>query len=189
MEQRTCTRCGVVKPIEEFAVKLKSRASRCKPCLRDWAQQYRQLCGDVVNANARRGYAVDPTKKKLSKKAYRERHAAEMRRRGRERYLRGYAENPQKWLAANTRRKRNLGIGMEARDKRITVAYREAINWDPCLYCGAAGEHVDHYFPIIKGGTDHWWNLVRACASCNLRKGARCGTWFRLGHALAMKAS
>ena len=38
----------------------------------------------------------------------------------------------------------------------------------------------DTYFPIAKGGTDHWWNLVRSCGPCNRRKHAYCGTWFIL---------
>lgn len=187
--ERSCTRCGVVKPITDFARKGKYRAAACKPCLREWAAEYRHIQGDLVNANARQGYAENPLKKKLSKKAYRERHLDKIRQKSREKYLRGYAENPQRWLAANTRRKRNLGIGMDAFDKQVTLGYRTAIQQDPCLYCDARGEHVDHYFPVAKGGTDHWWNLVRACGPCNRRKHARCGTWFRLSHALADKAA
>lgn len=183
MEQRTCTRCGVVKSIEEFAVKRKSRAAACKPCLRDWAREYRQAYGDRVNANARNGYASDPTKKKAAKLAYRARHRNHLLERQRAAYLRGYAENPQKWLAANNRRKRNLGVGMDAMDRELTTAYRTAISGDPCFYCGALGEHVDHYFPIAKGGTDHWWNLVRACGPCNRVKHAWCGTRFALRYA------
>ena len=42
------------------------------------------------------------------------------------------------------------------------------------------GEEDDHYFPVAKGGTDHWFNLVRSCLLCNRSKAAHCGTWFRL---------
>lgn len=65
-------------------------------------------------------------------------------------------------------------------DRRLSTAYRLAIKHDPCFYCGDPGEQDDHYFPVAKGGTDHWWNLVRACWACNNGKRAHCGTWFQL---------
>jgi hypothetical protein len=70
---------------------------------------------------------------------------------------------------------------MAPHDRRVSVDYRRAIANDPCWYCGIeVAEHVDHFFPLAKGGTDHWWNLRRACAACNHSKNARCGTWFLL---------
>jgi 5-methylcytosine-specific restriction endonuclease McrA len=40
----------------------------------------------------------------------------------------------------------------------------------PCVYCGARAEHIDHVIPIAKGGAHKIGNLVAACQSCNLRK-------------------
>jgi 5-methylcytosine-specific restriction endonuclease McrA len=45
-----------------------------------------------------------------------------------------------------------------------------------CCYCGVhqrRGLHVDHKVPISRGGTNDMSNLVLACSSCNLSKGAR----------------
>jgi 5-methylcytosine-specific restriction endonuclease McrA len=46
-----------------------------------------------------------------------------------------------------------------------------------CFYCGAdldpAAMHVDHVRPYAKGGPTRLANLVAACPSCNLRKGAK----------------
>jgi hypothetical protein len=46
-----------------------------------------------------------------------------------------------------------------------------------CVYCGASltleTAHIDHVVPIHKGGTDDWKNLVSACHTCNLSKGAK----------------
>ncbi|MFJ8727780.1 HNH endonuclease [Streptomyces sp. NPDC093269] len=71
---------------------------------------------------------------------------------------------------------------MTADDRRISADYRAAISKDSCGYCSAATPkmHVDHYFPLSKGGTDHWWNLIQTCSDCNLAKYNRCGTWFAL---------
>jgi len=46
-----------------------------------------------------------------------------------------------------------------------------------CQYCGATPGpeqlNIDHVVPRSQGGRDCWENLVTACMSCNLRKGAR----------------
>jgi hypothetical protein len=66
-------------------------------------------------------------------------------------------------------------------DKQISTAYRKAIKNDPCFYCGqkTTEMHTDHKLPLAKGGTDHWWNLAKACSHCNLSKGTKCETHFR----------
>lgn len=46
-----------------------------------------------------------------------------------------------------------------------------------CQYCGATPPavilHVDHIHPVAEGGANDQDNLVTACESCNLGKGAR----------------
>ena len=46
-----------------------------------------------------------------------------------------------------------------------------------CLYCGghfsAHDLSRDHVIPLVKGGRDHWTNVVTACKSCNSSKGGR----------------
>ena len=42
-----------------------------------------------------------------------------------------------------------------------------------CAYCGATGAlHWEHIIPVSIGGPDSIDNMVRACAPCNLAKGA-----------------
>ena len=41
----------------------------------------------------------------------------------------------------------------------------------PCRYCGNPSEHIDHFYPLSKGGLHDISNLVPACAPCNLSKG------------------
>lgn len=40
----------------------------------------------------------------------------------------------------------------------------------PCVYCGAKSQHIDHVVPIAKGGAHKIGNLVPACQPCNQRK-------------------
>ncbi len=80
-----------------------------------------------------------------------------------------------------TRRVRKRG-NLTKVDLQQSAEHRKAISNDPCYYCGATEGtfHDDHFFPVGKGGTDVWHNLVRACENCNLRKNNHCGTWFLL---------
>lgn len=45
-----------------------------------------------------------------------------------------------------------------------------------CQYCGSTPPevvlHVDHIYPVAKGGDNDCKNLITACSSCNLGKGA-----------------
>lgn len=41
---------------------------------------------------------------------------------------------------------------------------------DPCVYCGAPSEVIDHIVPKIRGGSHHWSNLTASCEACNGRK-------------------
>lgn len=50
------------------------------------------------------------------------------------------------------------------------VRYREAMRLDPCSYCGAPTQQLDHIEPRSKGGLDDWTNRAGTCASCNGRK-------------------
>jgi 5-methylcytosine-specific restriction endonuclease McrA len=88
--------------------------------------------------------------------------------------------HPEQYCAADARRRKRAGEGLDALDKALAVDYRVAIANDPCGYCGTPADHTDHVFPIAKGGRDVWYNLMRACEPCNLTKGPRCGTWFRM---------
>lgn len=110
-------------------------------------------------------------------------YAAWVHRKNRERanarMRRHYRENREYYLVRSIQRRR-IGSLLSEDDRELTIAYRLAIANDPCSYCGRPGENNDHVFPIAKGGTDHWWNLTRACEQCNKRKAAHCGTWWHL---------
>lgn len=87
--------------------------------------------------------------------------------------------HPEYRRADRARRRQRVTVIFTATDRAESVAWRELIRDDPCYYCGTAKtHHVDHYVALINGGTDHWWNLVRACQGCNLRKSAMDGDQF-----------
>lgn len=51
--------------------------------------------------------------------------------------------------------------------------YAQILAHDPCSYCGAPMEHVDHIDPLSRGGEHVWSNLTAACRSCNVSKLAK----------------
>lgn len=153
-------------------------------------------CGKTLHADNKSGLCkphYDEAWKRHNARAYYARNAVALReyaREYREVYGDEHRESARTWNVANpearqamhARRRQRILADMDDIDRLLSALYRCAIRNDPCYYCGSATtDHVDHYFPLAKGGTDHWWNLVRACRVCNLRKNAfMCGTAFLL---------
>lgn len=104
---------------------------------------------------------------------YRHQHYVDNRDRYYEQNREWREANLDYFCAAESRRRQARSVRMTKEDKDISLEYRKAIANDPCRYCGATGEHVDHMQPLSRGGTDHWYNLTMACATCNLRKNAK----------------
>lgn len=82
-------------------------------------------------------------------------------------------KTPESHRAARARRRQREAVDMTSQDRRESTEWRELIANDPCAYCGGPGEHDDHVVPLARGGTDHWWNIARACSACNLSKGSK----------------
>ncbi|WP_373301448.1 HNH endonuclease [Streptomyces djakartensis] len=77
---------------------------------------------------------------------------------------------------------------MLANAKRYSITERDLARlWNrhagSCAYCGEKTEslHQEHIVPISRGGDDSIGNLVPACPDCNLAKGDRTITEWRLG--------
>ncbi len=76
------------------------------------------------------------------------------------------------WQKANPECKRATSQKRRAAGY-VTTADMRAIMADPCAYCDAAAEQVEHVTPISRGGTSDVSNLVSACRACNAAKGRR----------------
>ncbi|WP_443078262.1 HNH endonuclease [Streptomyces sp. SP17KL33] len=67
------------------------------------------------------------------------------------------------------RRAESYGVAHEAYSRTEILA-----RWGyACAYCGDHATHLDHVEPLSRGGADIESNIVPACASCNLSKGAK----------------
>jgi len=106
---------------------------------------------------------------------------------GNEEYVKAHKERVRRYrerhpeARATDRARRRVRVTAEftSEDRAESMAWRKLIKDDPCFYCGAPEtHHVDHYISLANGGTEHWWNLVRACSPCNLRKSRMNGDEF-----------
>ncbi|MCP3800214.1 HNH endonuclease [Allokutzneria sp. A3M-2-11 16] len=95
-----------------------------------------------------------------------------------EHYLREFAD--QAWRVFPNYRDRQRTRGNETRAAQreahsvpVDLPWLRRVYRDRCVYCGTASEHIDHLWPLVAGGDDAPWNLVPACADCNLRKGGK----------------
>lgn len=71
-----------------------------------------------------------------------------------------------------SRRRSQCEQGMSTKELRVWLSYQQFL----CVWCGAdcaESYHIDHVWPLSKGGKHEWNNLAIACPTCNLRKSAR----------------
>lgn len=68
---------------------------------------------------------------------------------------------------------------------KTEIRYIAILKKDPCCYCGAPMEEIDHIRPISGGGTNSWDNLTASCTSCNRKKNAMSLLEFMLRRASA----
>lgn len=51
--------------------------------------------------------------------------------------------------------------------------YKDSVRNDPCAYCGAKTQGIDHIVPRSANGENTFHNLAGACSPCNSRKASR----------------
>lgn len=181
---KRCSKCKVVKGVEEFDWLYKSRGRRqshCKECRKRWRRENRDK---ISAANA------EYNKKRREKtRAYNSEYYRKNRDRLKAQTARYQGENRDKanaWNAAY--RRRNPGKSREHRAKRRAleraaavgrIDYEAIIERDSmrCHLCGKKIRshkdlHFDHIVPLSKGGEHSMRNIACAHATCNLKKGA-----------------
>lgn len=165
----------------EYALEYK-RTHRPPPEVeRARSARWRAANRERVNELSRQWVADNPEKRREISQAYYERHIERLRERNRDKAARELAENPERvrarqraWKARNPEKVRRGNFLRRAHhmDDESQEWLLEVLPGDPCAYCGAPADHVDHIDPIALGGTNHWSNLAAACGRCNLSKNA-----------------
>lgn len=139
--------------------------------------------------NARRRERRNQPGGRDADKAYRARPEVKARRRARwpERKVRERDQRRAYWQRPDVKaRNRQRQRGDSARKREYAAAYRARLrgqetdrpseDWllvllaDPCPYCGAPSEEIDHVEPVSRGGEHGTANLVGTCRHCNRSK-------------------
>ena len=186
ISMKTCSKCGRELPATpEFfnadnrhGPGLKAACKRCQAAHAARRHAARREEMAAAYAAYRAAHKEEIAKRRRSARrragdrAYREAHRSEIRARGHAHYL----AHREGYIAGRSRRRarlRNAQGAHTAADVRAQFDRQKG----RCYWCGEKvawrGKHVDHVMPLSKGGSNGPENLVVACASCNLKKGAK----------------
>jgi 5-methylcytosine-specific restriction endonuclease McrA len=160
-----------MKPCKRGHFSLRTAKRECVECKRANSAEHYRANSDAYKIRARRQTELRPKgtrntyqalyneENKLQRGAY-----AQAYRRDEKNRERINAHNRNR----KARKKNAEGVHAEA----DLIAIRTA-QGGVCFYCGGSLEHphADHFLPLSKGGSNARWNIVVACAKCNIRKG------------------
>lgn len=157
-QEKRCTTCGQVKTLADFRVdsqKPDGLSYKCRSCFRSGWQNsppgVRQKSADRSKSRKASNPGMVRTSNAQASSRWRKAH-------------------PDMALASVNRRRARLASAEHQPYSRSEILSR----WNnTCAYCDAPAEHLDHVVPISKRGADAEHNLLPACATCNLSKGAK----------------
>lgn len=187
---KACTKCGQIKNRLDFH-KDKSRSDglfpQCKICVntrmleytREHAEENRAKSKAWYHANKDRAYASKKARlaeNKYETAAYQKNYRIKNKTKSQSYARKYYQENKERFLDFGHRRRARMSDRRKVTKKEIIRLLEQ-----PCLYCGAPSEHIDHIVPLSRGGRHSIGNLTGACASCNLSKGSKFITEWKKG--------
>ena len=172
---KRCTKCGEVKSLDEFnrdRGKPLGRCSYCRACHRESVRAWREANRDRKREYQRAWYEANRDRQREYNRAWREANQDR------------YREYQRAWREANRYHLREYYRRRHARKRAATVeeftiadvyAWWEELGIHTCFWCDLPFTeddriHVDHVWPLSRGGHHAVRNLVPACERCNLSK-------------------
>ena len=163
METKRCTKCGEVKPLDEYHKDKRrgdGRRSDCRTCVKARDAEHYQANRERKLEYRATHYAENRDRIRESDREYSARPEVKARR------AEYHAARPHiRWECDYRTRAR--AYGFEPRVVRFT---REALieaHGDRCVHCGGPFESLDHYpHPISRGGVHSLTNCVPSCLNC-----------------------
>jgi 5-methylcytosine-specific restriction endonuclease McrA len=73
-------------------------------------------------------------------------------------------------LSARLRQAQRTAQRKAATTHQVTARDLAKILTQPCIYCGAKADEVEHVIPLSRGGRHAIGNLAASCARCNASK-------------------
>jgi len=181
VEPQYCKGCGQFKDFSKFHKSSRRKTgitTLCKICRNErnvkagnrGIPDDSELHGEVVGYNRGCRCPLCITAHSIYQKNVRANYSPERKRRY-------YEASKPSLSASGARRRMRTLTAMTPLDIKKSKAHRRRIKNNPCYYCGIRIDnmHVEHVYPLVRGGTDHWWNLVMSCQPCNNEKYMKTG--------------
>lgn len=194
IDSKTCSRCGAIKQTEEFHKNKSSPDglySICREC-KNVKGKARRLSATVEqrqkeSQRLRKSYLDNKDAKREARKLRYEANkntVLKKNREWRERNLEKHRELCRSWARKNpdsmrsiVSKRRAIVIGAggtySADDVKTMLLEQSGL----CAACSVnlsdTGYHVDHIYPLSKGGTNWPSNLQLLCPTCNRSKGSK----------------
>lgn len=182
---KACSVCGQIQPLTNFHKEARNKdgvRSQCKQCALAKATEYRLNNASKIIQSQAKTYAKHRDRRIANSKRWAD--ANEIRRKQIEYKYRtknkdAVNERIEKWRMSNLELHR--GYRLKRRELLLVNGIYEVINKDiirlynsPCYYCGSTEQiQADHVIPVKRGGRHSIGNLVPACKFCNVSKGSK----------------
>lgn len=162
-----CSKCGETKSLDEFHRDRRrplGRRSDCRACQREYYRTWSEANSEYF----REYYAANRDRRRE--------HYAANRDRYREYKREHYAANRDRYHEYERRRRaRKRAATVEEFSPDDVYAWWEELGLYTCFWCGLPFTeddriHVDHVWPLSRGGHHAVRNLVPACERCNRAK-------------------
>lgn len=143
-------------------------ASACKKCVAEMSRDWRTRNPDKHLEAKREWRKNNPEKVKQQKSDSQKRNRASANKRA-SRYTKRHPDR----INARTRNRYARKIAAEGTHTDADIAAHYEMQNGLCAYCGIRlfhDYHVDHYIPLIKGGSNWPDNLLLSCMTCNISK-------------------
>lgn len=154
--ERRCMKCTYQRPLGEFWRVHGKYLTRCRICTKQYQDKRRETYRDT-----------NTTKKRARAKRWRERHPELFK----QRIKAWQAKNRDAMAEVQRRRRSCLKYRVTKKDYKFLYRYQSGC----CYICNTWFHklHVDHVYPIKRGGYHGIGNLLLACRDCNRSKGTK----------------
>ena len=177
---RTCTRCGITKPRDEYGKSAKNKdgmTAYCTPCMKAYAHEH------YMRNREKRKRQVEEWREANAEKwrAWNAAYYQANRERMDEKFRRWKRENPARyheWRVRNRALREGSTCGeldLDALWNGVCGICGDVLD-DAVEYPDPMSKSMDHIIPVARGGTHSQENLQWAHLRCNIRKSDRVTT-------------